>query len=63
MKLNERKAADYMGIPFWTLRYRRKKNTPLVRYMNIEGRPWYDTDDLDAYMAAAMVERETANNE
>jgi hypothetical protein len=59
MKVNERKAADYIGIPVWTLRYHRTLGKPLVRYMNVEGRPWYDTDDLDAYVAAAMVERET----
>lgn len=58
MKMNEKKAAEYMGISAWTLRRHRIDGNPLVRYMNVEGRPWYDTADLDAYVAAAMVERE-----
>lgn len=62
MKVNERKAAQHMGIPVWTLRYHRTSGNPLVRYMNVEGRPWYDTADLDAYVAAAMVEREGSQN-
>lgn len=59
MKINEKKAAEYMGISAWTLRRHRIDGNPLVRYMNVEGRPWYDTADLDAYVAAAMVERES----
>ena len=59
MKINERKAAEYMGISAWTLRQHRVNGNPLIRYMNVAGRPWYDTDDLDAYMKAATVERET----
>jgi hypothetical protein len=56
MKINEAKAAERIGIPVWTIRYHRKAGNPLVRYLNVEGRAWYDTEDLDAYKAAATVE-------
>lgn len=62
MKMNEKKAAEYMGISAWTLRQHRIKGNPLVRYLNVEGRPWYDTGDLDAFVAASMVEREESKN-
>ena len=57
MRLNEKKAAQYMGISAWILRQHRVRGNPLIRYMDVGGRPWYDTKDLDAYMKAATVER------
>lgn len=59
MKVSERKAAEYLGIPFWTLKSRRKLGRPLVRYLDIEGRPWYDEVDLDEFLKSSTVERET----
>lgn len=56
MRINERKAAEHIGIPFWTLRYRRRKGMPLIRYINVEGRPWYEIKDLNDYIAAATIE-------
>jgi len=61
MKVSERKAAEYLGIPFWTLKSRRKLGRPLVRYLDIEGRPWYDEADLDEFLKSATVERETTH--
>lgn len=63
MKVTERKAAQYLGIPFWTLKSRRKAGRPLVRYLNVEGRPWYDEVDLDAFLAAETVEVGSRENE
>ena len=63
MKVTEQKAARHLGIPFWTLKSRRKLGKPLVRYLNVDGRPWYDEEDLDAFLAAETVEATTGSGQ
>lgn len=56
MRLSENKAAKYLGLPKLTLRSRRHAGNPLVKYLNVDGRAWYDTADLDDYLSAKTVE-------
>lgn len=56
MLLNEKKASRVLGLPYWTVRHLRKTDRPLVRYLMVDGRAYYDVDDLESYRKSAMVE-------
>lgn len=56
MRLSENKAAKYLGLSKLTLRSRRHAGNPLVKYLNVDGRAWYDPVDLDEYLNRQTME-------